>query len=105
MIGKIIASDLREIASHLYEVGSDPGLDTSRAIWENLIMTAITCMHWLCFFLYGSSLVYTRMWQPRGSASTGGDDVMAFRIRFLPMARDVSRGRSLNPYIDDARSL
>jgi len=42
MIGKIITSDLREIVSRMYMVGSYPALDTSRAIGENLIMTAIT---------------------------------------------------------------
>ena len=31
------------------------------------------------------------MWQPRGSAPEGGDDVMAVMIRFSLMARDVSR--------------
>jgi len=42
LIGEIIASDLREIVSRLYKVGSYPALDTSRAIGENLIITAIT---------------------------------------------------------------
>jgi len=42
LIDKIIASDLREIASHLYKVGGYPALDTSCAISKNLIMTAIT---------------------------------------------------------------
>jgi hypothetical protein len=41
-MGLIIASDLREIASHLHKVSRYPALDTSRAIGENLIMTAIT---------------------------------------------------------------
>ena len=27
-----------------------------------------------------------RMWQPRGSAPKGGDDVVAFGISFSPMA-------------------
>jgi hypothetical protein len=40
-MGKIIASYLREIASLLYVVCSYPALDTSHAIGENLIMTAI----------------------------------------------------------------
>ena len=34
---------------------------------------------------------HIRMWQPRGSAPKGGDDVMAVMIRFSPMAQDVSR--------------
>ena len=38
-------------------------------------------------FSYEVSLVYIRMWQPRGSAPKGGDDVMAFMIRFSAMAR------------------
>jgi len=42
LISKIIASDLREIASRLYKVGGYPTLDRSPAIGENLIMTAIT---------------------------------------------------------------
>jgi hypothetical protein len=42
VISKIISGDLREIASFLYKVDSYPALDTSRAIGENLIMTAIT---------------------------------------------------------------
>jgi len=41
-MGKNIASDVREIASCLYDLGGCPALDTSYAISENLIMTAIT---------------------------------------------------------------
>jgi len=36
-------------------------------------------------------LLYRRMWQPRGSAPEGGDDVMAVSIRFSAMARAVLR--------------
>jgi hypothetical protein len=43
------------------------------------------------FIFLGSFLLYIRMWQPRGSASKGGDDVMAVMIRFSALARDVSR--------------
>jgi len=43
--------------------------------------------HWFYFSLYEVSLVYIRMWQPRGSAPKGGDDVMAVMIRFSAMAR------------------
>jgi len=39
----------------------------------------------------GFLLLYRRMWQPRGSAPKGGDDVMAVMIRFSAMAPDVSR--------------
>jgi len=41
-MGKIIASDLREIVSDLDKVGGYPALNISRAIGENLITTAIT---------------------------------------------------------------
>ena len=39
----------------------------------------------------GFFLLYRRMWQPRGSAPKGGDEIMAVMIRFLAIARDVSR--------------
>ena len=44
-------------------------------------------MDWISLFSYEVSLVYIRMWQPTGSASKGGDDVMAVMIRFSAMAR------------------
>jgi hypothetical protein len=34
---------------------------------------------------------YRHMWQTRGSAPKGADDVMAVMIRFSAMAQDVSR--------------
>jgi len=43
------------------------------------------------FLFVGFLLLYRRMWQPRGSAPKGGDDVMAVMIRFSAMARDLSR--------------
>jgi len=42
LIGKTIASDLREITRRQYKVASDLGLDTSGAIVENLVITAFT---------------------------------------------------------------
>ena len=56
-------------------------------------------------FSYGFSLVYTCMWQPRGSAHTGGDDVMAFVIRFSLMARDRSGAGSLQGVIEHSQSV
>jgi hypothetical protein len=45
------------------------------------------------------------MWQTRGFAPKGGDDVMAVMNRFLAMAPDVSRAGKPQPYIDDSQSL
>jgi len=52
--------------------------------------------HWFCFFSYEVSLVYIHMWQPRGSAPKGGDDVMAVMIRFSAMARTCPRPGNRN---------
>jgi len=41
------------------------------------------------FLLVGFLLLYRRMWQPRGCAPEGGDDVMEVMIRFSAIARDV----------------
>jgi len=48
----IIASNLREITSCRYKVVSYPALDTSHAIGENLIMTAITEGQQKLYFLH-----------------------------------------------------
>ena len=44
----------------------------------------------LGFVFLWVSLLYRRMWQPRGSAPNGGDDVMAVMNMFSAMERDVS---------------
>jgi len=55
------------------------GFRTYQVVWRRT--------HWFCFFSYEISLVYIRMWQPRGSAPKGEDDVMAVMIRFSAMAQ------------------
>ena len=42
------------------------------------------------FLFVGFLLFYIHIWQRGGSACNGGDDVMAVKIRFSPMEREVS---------------
>ena len=65
LIGNIIASDLREITSPLYKFGSYPTLDTSRAIGENLIMTAITSSPPLAADSLGCHICWEKLWRYR----------------------------------------